>query len=826
MSSKKKARPVYVPPDSSDHVALAGHAASALGASHHKDAIEHFKNLLKRERRSEWLEGLAAAYAGRAEQLAGKGMLKEALALWRTRSDACAVPMLGGPYVGWLLESGQVEQALGLLVAADKLPPEAQAAAHTQLAAAVLAAPDSLLTGLPADSPLLQHRAAAKAALAACARGDETALADALQAISFHSPYRDLRVLLRALTLQATDPQGAAQALARVPAKGPFEPLAQALRVSLMQGGEWLAGLRQLGDAGRALVLDLKGCPESQRPVVFDLLARLDVSASMPLALFDLLLRQRRAIGDDMARQLCLRLLPHAPQRLDVFRASFRPLAPPEQERVLALAAELKQQPEQAEGHWLRLVKLLGNEPDGPRRAALVLRRLADEHALHAPEGEMCSHAQDWLAQSLDLDPADRGTHLRLIRDARLRGDLKPARARLDAARKRFPEDAPLLQEAVEIALGSGAFKKAAGLAKQVLQVDPINPRVRALIGQAHLAHARKQIDAHNLQAARRELDEAATWLRSAGEHGLVNLLRGFAAESAAASDALWRDAVAQLGGPLIGAFHLLIESKRAKTRPALEPKGLLRRAGVDMAATPSAAEVVSLAQALNTLPEHDAALRSTLGVLRGMLERAASALRFGESEHLLVCEALSRHALDDLTRRFAQAALERWPRRLVFVYLEAQARFGAQPRKMPRREWERLDEVYQQAQDQGDQRTAARLGKLLDKAAGGPSGDELPSDQDEFGAADVGAVMNAMLALGGEDSILDMARGQLGKPMFEQLRREVGGGKKQFAQALVKLLTLGELELGRPTRIVPPKKSLAPSAAPTAKNQPDFFND
>src|SRR5258706_13050594 len=97
MSRKKKSKPASTVP-AADATGLAQHADAALGASHYKEAIEHFKELLKRERRAVWLDGLAAAYAGRAEQLAAKGMVKEALALWRTRSDACGVALLDGPY--------------------------------------------------------------------------------------------------------------------------------------------------------------------------------------------------------------------------------------------------------------------------------------------------------------------------------------------------------------------------------------------------------------------------------------------------------------------------------------------------------------------------------------------------------------------------------------------------------------------------------------------------------------------------------------------------------------------------------------------------------
>jgi tetratricopeptide (TPR) repeat protein len=828
MSRKKKLKAPSAGAGSTDTPSLATTAEAALGASHYKDAIEQFKELLKHERRPAWLEALAEAYAGRAEQLVAKGMVKEALALWRTRSETCDVPLLGGPYVAWLLQSGQLEQALGLLATMDKLLPEAQALAQTQLAAAVLVAPDALLIGLPADSPVLRHRAAARAALAACAGGDEAALEAAVQAISFRSPYRDLRPLLKALAAQALDPQSAAAALARVSEGGPFEPLRKALQVSLMPGADWLSGLQQLDETARALVLDLKGCPQPQRPLVMDLLARAGRTVSTPLELFDVMLRHRHAMEGGIARQVCLRLLPHAPQRLNAFGAAF-PLVAAEQEHVLALAAELKQQSAQAEAHWLRLVTLLGASPGGQQRAALVLRRLADQHARHSSDGTLCSHALRWLGQSLEFDPADRTTHLRLIRDARRSGKLKHARSRLDAACRVFPEDAQLLQEAVEIALAAGSFKKAAGLAKQVLKVDPINPQVRTLIGQAHLAHARKQIGAHNLPAARRELDEAASWFRGAGERGLVTVLQGFAAESDEAGDALLREAMALLGGPLVGGFRLLLEGKRTRYQPGRDPGELLRRAGVDLAATPGATDVVALAHALNALPDSDRGVSAALDALRGMLERAADTLRLAESDDLLLCEALHRHEQAELTYRFAKAALGRWPERPVFVYFEVAARFSASPWRVAERDWKRLKRAFDQARAQGDQRTASRLGKLLsDPGFGAPQEDRAvdADDLEAFGPDDVRSVLEMMLGLGGVDRFLDMARQELGKTTFERLRRDFQGSKKEFAQSLIEVLMPAGPELVLPDRIVVPQRPAAKASSSAARTQPDFFDE
>ena len=680
MSAKRKDQaPAALPV--ANGAALASYADAALDASRYREAIEHYKELLKRERRPAWIDGLAAAYAGRAAQLAAKGLVKEALALWRTRADACGRPLFEGPYVGWVVQAGETGQALRLLADTGKLPPEAQAQLETQIAGAVLVAPDSALTRLPPDSPLLRHRAAAQVALAACARGDDTVMAEQLQAIPFRSPYRDLRAILKALVLCRTDLEQAAAALDRVPADGPFEALAAPLRACVLPGQEWVALLRSLDEEGRALVLDVKGCPRERRAFVLEL-AKLSDGPATAMALYDLLVRYRSALPEGAAAQLCRRLLPHAPERLRAYAASFGSLPLGEQARILALAAELKERPEQAEAQWLRVVECLKADPAERRRAALVLRRLADHRHHRGLDGTPDEAALGWLAQSLELDPEDRETHLKLVRALRSRSDFKRTRARLDAALARFPKDAELLLEAVEIALASGAFKKAAGLAKRVLELDPINPRVRAVVGHAHLSHARKHIEGRNPTAARRELEEAAQWLRATADRGLIKLLGGLIDERAEDGDARLREGLVDLGGTLVGSFHLLLEAWRTKR----DPEALLRRVGVAPTTTPAAEEVVALAHALNAAHDGDKALRAALGPLRTMVRRAAAA-QFAEPDQLLVCEALYRRNERDLARRYAEAALRRWPRRPVFVYLKAAAIYGANPWQIPQRE-------------------------------------------------------------------------------------------------------------------------------------------
>jgi hypothetical protein len=204
--------------------------------------------------------------------------------------------------------------------------------------------------------------------------------------------------------------------------------------------------------------------------------------------------------------------------------------------------------------------------------------------------------------------------------------------------------------------------------------------------------------------------------------------------------------------------------------------------------------------------------------------------LQLNEPDHLLFCEALHRHGQVELTRRFAAAALARWPGRPVFVYLEAAARFGAVPWTMPQAEWERLDRVFEQARDQGDERTASRLSKLLG-AASGPGDFDVPTGPSGFGAGAIGGALDGLLESGYEDEILDLARREMGKATFEKLRREVNGSKRQFAQALVEMLNAAAaFDAGAPgperPKILPPRRQVHKASAAANQNQTDLFDD
>lgn len=790
MSRKAKTNPKRPPsPHDMDSVALAALAEAELTQSRHKEAIDLYKELLKRERQPLWVDGLAACYLGRAHSLADKGMLKEALVLWRNRQQICGKPLFEGPYLAWLMQAGERDEALRLL-ADPALPEAARVELETRLAALLLTWPeDSPLPVLPADSALLRHRTVALAALRAYGQGDLAALGECLQAIPFRSPYRDLKPLLKALALLATDPAAAVEAVARVPVDGPFERLAATLRCAALPAGRWLTVLHDLDEHGRQLVLDLKGCPESLRPLLLEL-AKLGDHPT-PGQFFDLLARSRRALPDGLAATFCRQLLPHAANRLKSYDNAFGALTEAERAHLAALAAEARGDHGAAMPHWRRMAELLGGDPDQQRHAALIWRRLSGmDLAALGDAGALHPDDVVYLERSVDLDPDQRDTQLRLIGELRHAGALQQARARLDLALPRFPKDAELLLEAVRVALAGKAFKKAVGLAKRVLELDPINPKVRRLVGHAHFSHARKQIKADNRPAARKELEAAAEWLRGEEDGAMLNLLRALASDDLQSADAAIRGAVADLGGALLGGFHLALEAGRL----GLDAARLLARGKIDLAATPAPAEVVALTRALDAARDRDTtmrdqALRTALHPLRPALKRAAGG-RYGESEQRLICETWLRRKEYELLRLYADVALKHWPRHPLFAYFNAMAQYANMPYNLPMRMRNDLECAAEAALSQGDRRTVQRIQDLLH-----PRETDMfhPEDEDNFDGGlldgDPGAMFEMLLRLGGEEALFNMARQAMGKQAFTALRKQLGGNDKQFARALVELM-------------------------------------
>lgn len=753
-------------------------ARKALDAGRFREAVDAYKALLKGERRADWIDSLAAAYAGRASDLQAKGMFAEALAIWRNRASACGTPLTDPAYVECLCRAGDLPAALRALAAT--VDPAARGAIETRLVARTLVVPPEALSTLPEDDPLRRHHAAAQAALAACCAGDAEGLEAALRGIPHRSPYRDLRPTLKALDAAHRAPEQVSGLLARLAADSPFAKLAAVARAAVLPDDEWLPALAAADEATRRVLFELKGCPEATRPRLLEL-AQLGRTPA-PDKVLDVFLH-RPAPLPPAADRLCRRLLPHATRWAGRFAHQERRLSQFEIERIFALRCELDGHFGEARTHWSAAVDEIQKAGGDSRLAALILHKMAlggpNARAAALPAAPIA-----WLEESLRLDPDNREGRLKLIRFHIGADRMKAAREQLDTALASAPKDTETLLVAVETAIAGESYKKATAFAKQLLELDPINPQVRGLIGEAGLAQARKQIRAGRPDLAIKELDQAQPWLAEANSRHIAALLRALCAGDAAA-DALLREALAGLGGPLAGGFQLALEAQRTKL-PA--PK-LFARAGLDLKTKPAASDVLSFVRTLDAADDNEKAIAGALDLLRQTIELAAAS-PLTAADRIAVCEALLRRREFRLLGTHARVALKLAPRQPLLVFFASFAAARGEPWELSDRELEKLDTARADAAKADDRRTTHRIGEFL---AMEPEWDEEDDGDDRFGfdpaateEKHIRMMVNLMIGVAGKKQFFEIVRENIGAARFNAFKAAAGKNEQRLIDLIV----------------------------------------
>lgn len=842
-SARNKTSPAALSP-----AELENAAQEAMQRGRFRDAIAHFKSLLKQAPQAEWREGLAQAYAGRADALAEKGMLKEALVMWENRHQLGADAPLHPAHTALLLRLGHTQETVDLYNrASNSLPPKALAGVRHQLAAYCLCGDTQIVAGLPPEDPVVVHSKAAQMALAAYCDGDDETLEQALAAIPFRSPYRDGVHILKALQRLHDQPTQAAALLAKVSSESAFAPLRQAAELALVPEHELAGRLADADKATRNLALPLRGW-DSQRLALFEEARKLGDEPS-PKALLHFMYRHRNRLGDDWVRERGRRLLiDEAPRSLDwPLEARGKPLTEIEVAQINAWQLErYRGDPWYALKSWERLAQFLEvSAPPAPGsdqalRIALVLSRFDQDadilaHARPPSLPDSLEHeVAELVEKSLDYDPEDRQTYSRLIAYYLGGKQLKDARRLLEPALKRWPQDIAVLTAALDTALAGGAFKKAAGFARRILAIDPINRTARERLVKAHHAHARKQLRSQRPDLARQELEQAHAWDTAERFHAQLDSV-----------DALITDTTdAQAGAAALKALNQRLgDSLNSRLTIALEaaavgkkPQALFTDLGLTK---PKARDPDDLKAFLAQLSEHqDSGAKLTPEVKRYFEQALKAAARLALSFQAMenACETLRRCRWDTPRQTFAQAALKQWKNAPAFAYHAFEAKHQEAPWKASEAQIRRLEQALDEADDQGDMRNAQRIMELLDRLPFRGSPVPLEPPFPEKGEALDASALPMLIAIMGLDKALDMMGAD--NEMKRELKRvEQELGRQGVIEILNDIMS-GEPDDGLPPPPVPkPKRPSAPkrragrkrdddaaSDADNAFNQPDLF--
>jgi len=705
--------------------ALERRAQDDLAGGRYREAIEGFKQLLKLERRSAWRSALADAYAGRARHLTAKDMLKEALAIWENRADLGEDIPFHPDQAALLLRLGRVSSVLTLLAQGVEVPPEQRNRLHSLLGAAYLAGEDGVAERLPADDPVVLHGESARAALTAYCAGDDPALQTALAAIPFRSPYRDWVQILKALRRQPDDPEEAAGLLARVRDESAFCHLRQAAQLALLPEPDFLAAIRSTGTKSARFACALRGWTQA-RIALWEELNRLGPEPR-PETLLRLMYRNRQTLGENWVRRRGLRFLVtgYPASRRWLKAAGAPPLSAEETLLVAAWSAESREDLGEEQKHWGSYARHLMHEHSSgddksqcKLRIALALRRCDQlgKILLHTTPSANPKDLDQLIAaqveESLTWDPDDRDTYLRLIGYYRRGKRFKDVRRLLSKACGRWPEDMQVLEADLDTAIDTGAFKKAAGLARKILALDSINSGVRERLVQAHLAHARKQVVKGRPDLARKELAQAGEWARSTPARDQLDLTSGLITliEDAKRGAPLLRDLVGRLGGGLAGHLTLALAGEALN----LSLQQLFKRMEVEMPRVTGRDDLLATLARLRHHLDGGGRMTVELGSYLSKALARSPWMDLSKSETAAACDTLRRCGLHETRLIAAKAALKRWRGEPPFELHAFEAKYPRNPGDCSDKDIDRLGDALDRARKEGDTRTAMRIEQIL----------------------------------------------------------------------------------------------------------------
>jgi len=562
--------------------------------------------------------------------------------------------------------------------------------------------------------------AASRAALAAWVAGATPEEMDRhLKRISLRSAFRPIRLLLQSLTTVPLDPERTGRRLETIEPNSPFFPFRQAVEAAMRAGpGLDADAWHRLTPTQQAFAAETGGL----QAAAVQSLGRLSTAArGGPAALFTWLLKQTD-LPQDEVKSACLNLLPQIPDRMPQFEKSFGSLSQLERYRVQALAAEARGDWEAVERCWSFAARLTGAAENRISRlsSGVIHRHLAHLASLH-PEIEGGDDDGDgeifYLERSGEADPDHIPTVLERIAHYRREAREKDWHRLADEAVQRFPEDSQILLQATQSAVARRAYKKAAGFARRLLTIDPINPGVRQQMIELQLAHARKQMRAKRPDLAGKELSQAAEWDRPDAPSGLLRIARGLVALQIGEkeqADAWLREGVTLAGGGVAGWFRAVLEAELMKCASG-DALWLRKELACARQAPPMKESVMTIVSALGQV-EAGENKRALSGLLLGMhawLEQGAG-ITWSAAEFQLLADVFVRFDAFELLGSYARAARRREPANPEWRFHEIVARTRGNGDAMTIAETNELDDMAQAASERRDFHAARRIARFL----------------------------------------------------------------------------------------------------------------
>jgi len=755
---------------------LESQALSKKNAGQYKDAIDLYKSLLKRANNTEWREALAQCYLQRALAFAAKGMVKEALVLWENYARNAEPPHKARDhYISWLLQTNdmtKVKTCLGQLSAQqlDEHYPELAGL----LGLLIITGKVSCQDMLPKDSIFMIHLGFVQEALSAYRNNKLEDIEPALKKLPFRSAFRDFRTLMKAALLIPESVEQAQALLTKIPADSPYQQ-AGVLLLAITHGGATLVNdLLQLTAPQIKIIKEAKNLNKKQIELL-DVLTKQKDRLSDKLK-FNLTIQYQALFGADLAQHYCLAALSPYPAGQRDFTKHFGALNDFEAWRLKALICERDRDFNGAEYYWQQGITVLKKQSaESALKIALIMRHIAEYQ--ESPE-----EAITWLIDSLDHDPDDRESYVKILQYyERQEQETDAFKEWLDKSIKKFPNDVEMLGLAIKAATRNKAFKKATQYAQALLKIDPVNTFAKQVLFTSHLAHARKLIKSKKFHLVEKEIQQAEKIAIGKRCQTQAQLMRGFfvyAGEDKKRGEQLITETMQKYNGGVFNVhFYVFMEAlllnlpmaPLLKTLPPLEKNYLL-----------SQQEIIQLTQLIQQYADDDSANQTHLHkalekvkvIIKHSLKQSLS-----EETLLTLCQCLDNIRHFELLRACVKIARPLW-NKPIWMYYRVYAEANGNPAKCSGINRYRLQDGLKNAQEQNDQRATALIGKFLDQYYESHKPPSFNFFDALFGGSD-----------DDEDSI-DELFGHLPEDLFEQLERKtIEITKKNPPERMLKIL-------------------------------------
>ena len=699
----------------SDVSVLESQALSKQNAGQYKEAIDLYKSLLKRTDNADWREALAQCYLQRALVFAEKGLVKEALVLWENYAQYAKPPYLARDrYIGWLLHTNdlaKVKTCLTQLSAQqlDEQYPELAAV----LGLVIITGKVDCLALLPKDSAFISHLGFAQEALTAYRNNTLEEIDPALKKLPFRSAFRDFRTLMKAALLLPESVEQAQGLLAKIPADSPYQQ-AGALSLAVTHSGATLVkDLLPLTQPQIKLIKDVKNFHKKQLELLDVLSHQKDRLSDK--AKFNLAIQYQTLWGAELAQQYCLAALSTYPAGQRDFSKHFGAIDEFEVGRLKALTCERDRDFNGAEYYWKQCINALKKHgPKGAFKIALIMRHIATRQ--ETPE-----EAIDWIMDSLNYDPDDRDSYVKILHYyQRQTEEADSYKQWLDKSLKKFPQDVELLSLAIKAAARNKAFKKAAQYAQALLKIDPVNTYAKQVLLTSHLAHARKLIKGKKFHLVEKELQQAETITIGKRYQTLTQLMRGFfvfvSADKKQGLQLITASAQQLNDGLACTYFCTTLEALLLDLQPAPLLKGLAPLAKDYLL---SAQEMTQLIKQILHYADDDSAsqalLHKALDKIKSVIKLSLKQQAYDEELLLSLCLCLDRIQYFELLSVCAKIAQSLW-KKPIWMYYRVYAEAKGNPEKCSDINSYRLQENLIAALGQKDTRTASLISKFLEK--------------------------------------------------------------------------------------------------------------